>query len=62
MFINEGSKARYGAYYGLGSNPMILSHLHCDGSESNLLDCTRDMFGFASCGQYRVAGVKCPGR
>ena len=57
----QGAKPRYGAFYGQGSGPILLSDLYCAGSESNILECNRNMYGVTHCGHYEDAGVKCQG-
>ena len=59
--MNLGSIARFSAYYGKGSGPILLSHLYCNGSEKTLLECNRDMYGTLSCTHDQDAGVSCEG-
>uniref|UniRef100_A0A1X7T7Q6 Uncharacterized protein n=1 Tax=Amphimedon queenslandica TaxID=400682 RepID=A0A1X7T7Q6_AMPQE len=51
--------ARYGSYYGKGSEPILVSGLECTGSEFKVLDCPRGTYSVKSCGDYNEAGVKC---
>jgi hypothetical protein len=56
-----GAIPRYGAFYGEGSGPIFLSGVGCNGSESHILDCSRNVFGGGYCKHYEDAGVKCHG-
>ena len=62
IILYIGSVARYSAYYGTGSGPILLSNLYCTGSEENLLQCNRNMYGTLSCSHSQDAGVICEGQ
>ena len=57
-----GATPHYGASYGQGSGPIFISQLHCNGSESNILDCARDMYSVRHCEHSQDAGVECQGK
>ncbi|XP_011408713.1 PREDICTED: scavenger receptor cysteine-rich domain superfamily protein-like [Amphimedon queenslandica] len=57
----SGARPRYGAFYGQGSGPIFLSGLKCTGTESNLLNCSRDVLDAEYCRHYEDAGVACQG-
>ena len=59
--MHLGSISRGNAYFGMGNGPILLSHLYCTGSESSLLDCSRDMYGSLGCSHHEDAGVTCQG-
>jgi deleted-in-malignant-brain-tumors protein 1 len=60
-YYPSGAKPRYGSFYGKGSGPIFLANMYCTGSEFNLLDCNRNMYGVQDCKHYEDAGVKCLG-
>ena len=54
--------ARYNAYFGMGSGPVLLSNLYCAGTEDSLLDCNSyNVYGTLSCTHKDDAGVTCEG-
>ena len=60
--MHTGSVIRNNAYFGMGSGPILLSHLNCTGTEASLLDCNRyNMYGTLSCTHQDDAGVSCEG-
>ena len=61
-YYSFGAIPRYGASYGEGSGPIFISQLQCSGSESNILDCARDMYAVRHCKHYQDAGVECQGK
>lgn len=61
MYDTTGSISRRYAYYGMGSGPILLSDLYCTGTESNMLECNRNMYGTLSCSHNQDAGVRCEG-
>ncbi len=42
-----------------GSDPIWLSNLRCQGTESRLTECVHNGWGVHSCGHYWDAGVDC---
>lgn len=61
FLLQIGAEPRYGAFYGEGSNPIVVADLFCSGTERNLLSCRRNIFGITHCNDYEEAGVKCLG-
>ena len=61
IFCFIGARPRYGAFYGQGSGPIFLSGLKCTGTESNLLNCSRNVLDAEYCRHYEDAGVACQG-
>uniref|UniRef100_A0A1X7ULL6 Deleted in malignant brain tumors 1 protein n=1 Tax=Amphimedon queenslandica TaxID=400682 RepID=A0A1X7ULL6_AMPQE len=57
----SGARPRYGAFYDQGLGPIFLSGLKCTGTESNLLNCSRDVLDAEYCRHYEDAGVACQG-
>ena len=48
------------AHFGTGAGPIHLDNIGCNGSEMNLIDCSRS--SFVSCNNhYEDAGVRCQG-
>ena len=45
------------AYFGQGAGPISLDNVHCNGSESSLLDCNH--LNQSNCGHSADAGVRC---
>jgi hypothetical protein len=45
-----------------GSGQIVLKNLHCNGTESRLIDCRHDGLGYnRSCRNFNDFGVKCTG-
>ena len=57
-YLRVGAIARYNAYHGQGTGPVLLGGLTCSGYESSLLSCTHSLLS-ASCGHHNDAGVTC---
>ena len=52
--------AKTGAEFGLGSGPVLLDNVNCEGSEATLLNCTHDGWGVRQCEDVTsAAGVVC---
>ena len=47
------------AYFGQGAGPILLHNVHCNGSESSLLDC--NYLNQSTCANNADAGVRCRG-
>lgn len=47
------------SYFGDGNLPIVYSNLQCQGYESSVLDCAKDLYGEFSCSSRNVAGVTC---
>ena len=58
-YPSSGAIAFYGAYFGSGYGPIWLDDVNCNGSESNLLNCTNYGIGIHNCGHHEDAGVRC---
>ena len=61
MLYITGAEPRYGAFYGEGSQPLLVADMFCSGTERDLLTCQRNVFGITHCNAYEEAGVKCLG-
>ena len=58
-FSYLGALAFSTAYFGQGEGPISLDNVHCNGSESSLLDCNH--LNQSNCGHSADAGVRCQG-
>ena len=47
--------------FGLGSGPIFLENLACNGEEGEILDCPRSVPGLHQCDHSQDAGVQCYG-
>ena len=59
FIIFVGSNAKTNAYFGFGSGPILLSNMHCTGTESSLLECNQQSCYITSCTHSNDAGVVC---
>ena len=50
------------AHFGAGVGPIYLDNVDCDGSESNLINCSNSSFFSCYSGHSEDAGVRCQGR
>lgn len=62
MYIHTGSLARPMAFFGMGNGPIFLANLYCDGTESTLFECNRNVYGSLSCSHFEDAGITCQGK
>ena len=53
-----GATARYNAFYGQGTGPVIIGDIACTGLESSLFDCPNILFG-QYCHHSDDVGVVC---
>ena len=58
-YPSSGAIAFSYAYFGSGYGPIWLDDVNCNGSESNLLNCTNYGIGIHNCGHQEDAGVRC---
>ena len=59
MFNFLGALAFSTAHFGQGIGPILLDNVHCNGSESSLLDC--NYHNQSNCAHSADAGVRCQG-
>ena len=55
----EGAIARYRAYFGAGTGPIILDDVRCNGTEVTLADCSARPAYSHNCYHGEDAGVHC---
>ncbi|XP_067101616.1 LOW QUALITY PROTEIN: neurotrypsin [Osmerus mordax] len=48
-----------GGAFGEGTGIILLDDVHCEGSESSLLDCRHGIWGRSTCSYSEVVGVRC---
>ena len=54
-----GGVAKRNAYFGTGTGPVLLSNLHCTGTETSLLECNQRSCDAIICTHGNDAGVIC---
>ena len=59
--LSIGSVALSGAYFGSGSDAILLDSVVCRGTESSLLECNTNPIGQHNCDHSEDAGVRCEG-
>ena len=59
--FNDATEAKYHAYFGQGSGDIWLDNVNCDGTETNLMQCSHPGLGVENCGHHEDAGVICTG-
>ena len=57
--LQTGARAFSRAFFGRGSDPILLDQVNCTGTESRLADCPANSIGVHDCGHYEDAGVRC---
>ena len=58
-FSFEGATAIDQAFFGEGSDPILLDNVDCVGTESRLADCPANTIGAHNCAHNEDAGVRC---
>lgn len=48
--------------FGEGAGLILLDDVHCEGSETSLLDCSRGIWGRTDCSHSEDVGVRCRAR
>ena len=59
---NGDPVAVHSSPFGVGSGPIFLDDLLCEGSEMNLLNCRAQEIGVHDCTSLESAAVYCPGK
>ncbi|ESO86370.1 hypothetical protein LOTGIDRAFT_129408, partial [Lottia gigantea] len=59
MGFSSGAVAKTRAFFGRGSGPIFLDDVTCDGSESNIFECSTKPIGKSNCNHREDAGVIC---
>ena len=54
-----GAVARTNAFFGQGTDPILLDDVACTGSETQLIDCPNNGIGVHNCAHSEDAGVTC---
>ena len=54
--------ARKSGQFGLGTGPIWLDNVNCQGTEKSIADCTHNGFNIQNCNHMEDAGVICSGR
>ena len=60
LFNFSDAIAYSGAFFGVGSGPILLDNVACTGSEAALINCTYDPIT-TDCSHFEDAGVQCQG-
>ena len=47
------------AYYGSGNSRIWFNYVYCNGTESNIGNCSHGRWGYNDCGHEKDVGVKC---
>ena len=61
MYFTSGAIARGRAYFGQGSEPILLNYVQCTGNEASIFSCTHNSIGSHFCDHNDDAGVVCFG-
>ena len=59
LWYRYGSHAVSNAQYGGGPGPILLDDLHCQGTESNIVQCRNKGWGINNCDHTEDVGVVC---
>ena len=61
MYFTSGAIARSNAYFGQGSESILLDNVQCTGNEVSIFSCTHNGIGSYNCDHNDDAGVVCLG-
>ena len=61
MYFTSGAIARGSAYFGQGSESILLDNVQCIGNEASIFSCTHNGIGSHNCLHNDDAGVVCLG-
>ena len=59
MYFTSGAIARGNAYFGQGSELILLDDVQCTGNEASIFSCTHNNIGSRICDHSEDAGVVC---
>ena len=59
LFIGILVYSTVSSTFGHGSGPIFLTNIHCSGSETSLLNCSKTVFTGHSCTHEHDVGVRC---
>ena len=59
MYFTSGAIARGNAYFGQGSELILLDDVQCTGNETSIFSCTHNSIGSHRCDHSEDAGVVC---
>ena len=58
-FSRQGAVAVHRAFFGMGTDPILLDDLGCIGTEETIFNCSANPFGIHNCRHSEDAGVIC---
>ena len=60
-FMATDAVAFHRAHFGAGTGPIHLNNVHCNGSETNLINCSHNSLFHCSSGHSKDVGIRCQG-
>ena len=59
MYFTSGAIAKSNAYFGQGSESILLDNVQCTGNETSIFSCSHNSIGSHDCDHHEDAGVVC---